>query len=208
MSFEDIVIEELIKVVGKFKPISVTKNDNWINVTSAGIQVASFRIDGDNFILYDSIVIRRNSTPSDHAYKFSDENMFRSYVAEHLKRHLPTIIEQQYKSKKIKELPETMKDKANKVQLDRLTNTWFEGKFNEVTSLCMNSETAQRIEIHKVEEGVEIDFEINCGRYGRHDGRVSVNDRGGIKINLDETPIEGSEVEGELKKSISKLILK
>ena len=60
--------------------------------------------------------------------------------------------------------------------------------------------------IKKTNKLIEIEFTVNCGRYGKHDDNyIKISNRGDVRMGLSEI-IEGGDLDFELKESIERLI--
>ena len=73
----------------------------------------------------------------------------------------------------------------------------------------MNGESIENLDYNFNDNGLIINFDVECGRAGLHRGcSLEINNRGNIKVDLDETPLDGCGIENELEDRIREIIEK
>lgn len=73
----------------------------------------------------------------------------------------------------------------------------------------MNGEIIQKVKIEKSDYGMNITFNLNCDRYGVYKNKsIQINNRGGVKVDLYDTPVEGCGIESQLKEEIYNILTK
>jgi hypothetical protein len=116
------------------------------------------------------------------------------------------MLKEFYKQNYIKDLPSKLIENK-KINFSKLTTTWLIDKFHEISENEMNGETIENVTIEKTKKGLFITFDLDCDRMGFWKNKsIEINNRGNIVVNLEDTPVEGSGIESELKKSIEKII--
>lgn len=176
-----------------------------------------FRIQYDEFRIHisyeyyglDTIFINsKNGTFSMFTYSSSDtelessnEYCFKEYASLIFDR-IKNVLVKYYKNKKIKQLPfEYSIDKKN----INITANEFKEMFEEISEDVSNGETIDYIEIKKVKNTTVISFELNCGRYGKHDDNwIEINEFGVVKTHLSEI-IDGGDLDCNIQRKLEEL---
>ena len=109
--------------------------------------------------------------------------------------------EKKYKVKK------KVEEKEVRVDLTKLKVDWLVEKFHEISDELMNGETIDEVEITIENNKLYCYFEIDCNRSGTWDGFITINEKGVVKVSLDDTPIEACGIEDKLAKEIKKIII-
>lgn len=165
-----------------------------------------FNFNGDKFLLYGhSGAYKYNNEPG-LSFEFDDENLFESIVRQSIEKSLIPEIYKMYKKGRLKTLPSKLKEKDVKIDLKKLTSNWLVKKFHDISSEIMNGESIYNVEIKIKNNKLNCEFDIDCNRSGTHYGSISINEKGFVKVDLDDTPIEGCGIEDELSFEIEKLI--
>jgi hypothetical protein len=140
--------------------------------------------------------------------KLDSEPIFRDYSRQMINHYLIPLVKTCYKAHVLKNMPNKLKNEMKKIDLSIVTPEWFKNIFNSITEDEMNGEEAKKVKIEKIDNGVKINFTMNCNRHGYYkNNHVEINDRGEIHCDFFETPVEGA-IEHELEKRILKEIQK
>lgn len=94
---------------------------------------------------------------------------------------------------------------ADPVDLSLINKDWFIDIFEKIFEEDYNGETANNITIDKNTDNTVILFELDCGRRGRYDNKIVINDKGHVTMDLADI-IDGGAFEPAMKKAIVKLI--
>lgn len=97
--------------------------------------------------------------------------------------------------------------KEIKIDLTKLKADWLIEKFHEISDDLMNGETIDEVEITIENNKLYCYFEIDCNRSGTWDGYITINEKGVVKVSLDDTPIEACGIENKLAEEIKKIII-
>ncbi len=207
------IVKKIIKEkIGDFKEIDIELGNDRISIILCKYSIGSdFIIDGEHFIMYDKNCFYSTPFSSDDkrndGYKFDNEDMFESYVRMNIDKIVIPQIKEFYKRGNFKKLPTLLEDNSLKLDFSKLTKEWLITEFYNISDDIMNGETMENVKIKKSKNLLNITFDVECHPYGLHrNNTISINDKGYIKIDLDDTPIEGCGIETELSKRITKLI--
>lgn len=107
---------------------------------------------------------------------------------------------------KISELPMACTNNRN-FNIDLLNIDNFIKIFNYTADNFSNGERAENVSLKKINDELEINFNIDFGRYGLfRDNIIYINNRGNYNIYLCDK-LDGSDFEAELSKEILNLII-
>jgi hypothetical protein len=203
--FLDVVIEEMFDLVGNSSDLSFECDERGINILVNRSSLLKFYLEDDCFLLsqlYNQKIV----------IKLSNLDTFRDVVRQLITTEVIPSLYNFYKMNYIKVLPTRLQKENKKLDFSKITVKWLTEKFEEISGNCCNGETIENVvilplDLIGVNDGIEISFDVDCGRYGLHrDQSIKINDKGYVKINFFDSPIEGSGVESNLKDEISKLL--
>jgi hypothetical protein len=198
----DIINETLDEKYGT-KLFEVSTSDEIIDI----IQIQSrkgftFYMENGNYVinlpfLYDKRDYYGNYRPL-RPIPINNLEFFKYILNIVIEKELSHILIDCYEGGILKELPKCLKQFQIKYDLSKLSEDIFVKYFNEATEDESNGEKCDVLMYAITENGIEIEFEVDCGRWGVHDGgRVSISTTGRIYVTLPEI-IEGGGVEDEL----------
>ena len=208
--FLTIVKEELSNLVGDFDELSIKCDMRGITILIHRSNCLTFYIEDDCFLV-GPIYSRQGKI------KISSLETFREVVIQLINdEFIPTIYDLYKKTTYnedghqipfIKTLPSKLVKKDNKLDFNLITKEWLTEKFYEISSDVMNGEYIENVLSQKLKDGLFITFDVNCGRYGLYRNHsISIGNRGEIKIDLFDTPVEGCGIESGLEEEIEKLL--
>lgn len=210
------IVKKIVKeMVGKSSAIDIklNKRDNgdFIEILiSRSVTDCRFDFNGDKFLLYGhdgAYKHTRNYDPG-LSFEFDDEKLFESIVRQSIEKSLIPEMQKSHKKGHLKTLPSKLKEKDVKIDFKKLTSNWLVKKFHDISSEIMNGETIENVDIEIKNNKLNCSFDIDCNGYGlfRNGGLISINKHGFVKVDLDDTPIEGCGIENELSFEIEELI--
>lgn len=204
-----VMVKALVKeLVGTHNSINIEFSSGVVNVLISRSHIGcDFRTDGDYFLLYSwsGGYTRNNNTVP--VYKTDDDELFKSIVKMNINQILIPNIKDFYKKGHIKTLPSKIIVEEAKMDFTKLTKKWLEEKFQEISYNVMNGETIENVKIKINKKSASATFDIDCARGGLFRGHgLTVSDKGFVKVDLDETPIEGCGIETDLAEAIEELI--
>lgn len=132
--------------------------------------------------------------------EFDNEEFFAEYMRQIMENKMAPQLIAAHKMGHKNNLPPNI-SKPDRCNLDAVTEDWVIETFNNLTKEYLNSEKASGVYIDRSRDKITIEFESRSGR-SRHDLSVTVNDRGYVRVDFDDTPFEGCEVESEFKKQL------
>lgn len=191
--YKSILEESAEKVLGdkKFINVEITTNRIHINGYFTGgskYSIHTIFTEDDHFVL--------------DKCQFKSTDFFKEYAMQIMEVHVKPHILEMYKAGHTKKLPPNMTF-DEKVGLDNVTAEWFKEEFDRLAEEYCNSDKARNVKVHKKEGKLIIMFDMNCGRSGIwEDNTVVVNDKGVVKVHVDDTPIEGGDLESQIKRSV------
>ena len=203
--FLDVVIEEMLNLVGNSPDLSFECDERGIGILVNRSGLLKFYLEDDCFLLsqlYSQKII----------IKLSNLDIFREVVRQLIVVELIPSIYDFYKKNYIKVLPTRLQKENKKLDFSKITVEWITEKFFESSEDCMNGETIENVvilplDLIGVNDGIKISFDVDCGRYGlQRDRSIEVNDKGYVKVDLSDTPVEGCGIESDLTDEISKLL--
>ena len=133
-------------------------------------------------------------------------DVFESIVRQNIDKALIPYIKECYKKGWSKTIPS--KIEVEKVVLDfsKVTIQWLTDTFHQITSDRMNCETIENVKINEHIDKLSATFDVNSD-YGLHRGcGLTINKMGYVKVDLDDTPLDGCGVESDLICDIEDLI--
>ena len=157
----------------------------------------------------------------DIKFKFNSIDTFIDMAKQIIENIIKPAILELYKDNVISKIPEKMETPIINIDLSKITEEWLIEKFNEVSEEESNGEEMEegiKIEKYynlpsgassasqKFEDGIKIEFSIDCGRRGVHrDNSIHINNKGKVNINLCEM-LEGGGIESNLIEKIENYI--
>lgn len=131
--------------------------------------------------------------------KFSDREFFKEWARQIIEIKVKPAILTTYRNNNIAKLPPKM-EFTETFNLNNITEEWFLEEFNKIAEDVSNMETASNIVISK-KPYYTISFDMNDGRVS-YGCLVTINNKGVVKVDMDETPVEGADLPSDLKDSI------
>jgi hypothetical protein len=210
------IVKKIIKeMIGNSSVITVELNKRDIGdfisiLISRSVTGCRFDFNGDKFLLYghDGAYKQTRNYEPGLSFEFDDENLFESIVRQSVEKILIPEIKNRHKKGYLKTLPSKIDSEKVNIDLKKLTSNWLIKKFHDISSEIMNGETIENVDIQIKNNKLICSFDVDCNRYGlfRNGGLISINKHGFIKVDLDDTPVEGCGIENELSEEIEKLI--
>jgi hypothetical protein len=155
------------------------------------------KVKNDNFFLKDPF--------STVEIPFNDDNIFITYINRLIDRLLISDIIKEYKKNRIDKLPEKLNISIPNFNLDIITADKFTELFNKIANEDSNGERIYKIDINRNKPNeIIIEFDIDCGRRGKHFANLKFNNRGEVSTNFFDNPLDGGDVEGQLEEQFVK----
>lgn len=205
--FLDIVNEEIDNLVGKFDELNVEPNERGITILINRSVIFDLRIEDNNLLVnFDKIKLKINNL-----------DVIRDCVRQMIQQILIPEINILYKETTydssghkvpfIKNFPKKLKKVEKQLNFDAITKGWLRSTFKKISEELMNGEIIEKVKIEKTDYGMNIIFNLNCDRYGVYKNKsIQINNRGGVKVDLYDTPVEGCGIESQLEEEIYNII--
>lgn len=137
---------------------------------------------------------------------FTGEETFRQYIRLMCDLEIEPYIMTAYKAGNLSELPECMETPS--VDTSMMSKLSLNQSLVIIAEEYWNSDQAEAVVVsHDSDGGVHISFDMNCGRMGVwRDNSVRITKQGGVSIDVSDTPVEGGDLEYQLKRFIEATI--
>lgn len=141
---------------------------------------------------------------------FNNKEFFRDYATQIVNTKLKEAFITAYKNNWIDKLPNKLTFEPDPFNVDNITAEWFTYAFAKIAEYESNSETIENVKLTKVEPNSSlkgifvIQFDLDCGRRGLFRGlTVSINDKGVVTVDVDDTPIESGGIASVLSECVA-----
>lgn len=152
----------------------------------------------DNFYFRDNTLLCKHK---DIEFLIKDTQTIKDTIRQILESSLVKTIYRLYKMSYIDKLPSKLEKLPNK--LNKITPEWLIQTFQDISDEVMNGESIENV-IIKGDNPQKITFDLDCHRQGLFRNKsITISKRGWTTIDLNDTPLECSEIENKLIKLIN-----